>query len=97
MHKITLSQYTKTNTKAIESHKSLNKHNKIPLVDVENHQVTPRNFRKIKPGWWLSLAHQTSFSKSLNQEKMLQEDQRFFTNKCTYVWSRERIFQKFRM
>jgi len=60
-------------TKTFESYKSLNKHNKITLVDLENHKATPRNLINIKPEWRLSLANQTFFSKFLNQAKFLQE------------------------
>jgi len=46
-------------------------HNKITLVDQENHQATPRNLRKIKQERRLSLANQTSFTKFQKQSKKL--------------------------
>jgi len=49
----------------------------------------PTFHMKITHFWHLSLANQTSFSKFLNQAKMLQEDQRSFTDSCTSVWFKE--------
>ena len=70
------------------------KHNKTPLIDLENHQAQPKTLRKTKPHGSTTLPTKTIFSELQTPSKSPKNNPISIFNNCT-LYDHKREFHRF--